>query len=81
MAHPKIKDIFELIKKDAEQRRTDAGYGGEWGDRGASDLLKAVEIYKHGMNGTIPPEWEHYTDKLDHEYVEYERLKKKFGGR
>ncbi len=77
-----LEEMFSLIEKDASDRRTDAAYGGEWGDRGARTLRDQVRFYKMGQIGTFPKEWEAYRkeaeERLDPEYDEYQRLQRKF---
>jgi hypothetical protein len=83
MAKELIERIFELIQKDADKRREDAGYAGARDDGGASRLEEKVKYYKFGMTGHIPTEWEKYAEQaraeVDPEYAEYLRLEKKFG--
>jgi hypothetical protein len=75
-----FEEIMELILSDAAKIRTNASFSGSWGDGGASDLEKQVRFFKYGMNLALPPEWEHYNQRLDPEYTEFLRLKKKFEG-
>lgn len=77
----KIDKLIELALKDAENKRLDAGYGGHMHDGGASQIEAEVKFYQYGLAGRIPPEWEKYEKQLDPEWVEYLRLKKKFGGK
>lgn len=73
--------VFGAIAQECHKRKENAGYGGEWGDHGASELEKEVKFFKMGMKGEMPEEWKPYTTSLDPEYAEYQRLKRKFGGR
>lgn len=77
--------VFELIRQDAENKKYDAGMGGEMGDRGAANLLENLEYFRCGLRGELPPQWKKYWDeaqaKADPEYAEYERLKRKFSDR
>lgn len=79
MSREMLDKVMELILKEAENRRQDAGYGGFHNDGGASDLEAQVKFYCYGMTGAFPTEWEAYKIKLDPEYTEYLRLKGKFG--
>lgn len=76
----KIDKIIEEIMKDCETKRTNAAYSGSYGDNGASDLEKQIKFYQYGRKGIIPPEWKQYENKIDPEYQEFLRLKKKFEG-
>lgn len=77
-----IDKIIALILKDAEDRRTAAGYGGRFDDGGAGILQAQVQFYQYGARGILPPEWNEYRKQAetqaDPEYAEYVRLKRKF---
>lgn len=77
-----IDRIISLILKDAEDRRTSAGYDGRWDDGGAGSLQQQVQFYQYGQRGILPPEWASYRKQAetqaDPEYAEYVRLKRKF---
>lgn len=77
-----IDKVIALILKDAEDRRTAAGYNGSWDDGGAGALKQQVQFYQYGALGLLPPEWSSYRKQAetqaDPEYAEYVRLKKKF---
>lgn len=83
----KIEEIFEVIRKDAEKRRNDAGLAGEMGDGGAWQLEHDVMMFQCGMeffkDGTIPQSWKGYIYNIrrdkDPEYEEFKRLAEKFG--
>jgi len=82
--------LEEAIKKEAEQKKLDAGYNGEHHDGGASAMLYEFKIYMMGLNKEIPEHWVKHLDeftfknKLDKdpeyrdEYAEYLRLQSKF---
>lgn len=74
-----IDKLIPLVLKDAENKKLDAGMGGRWDDGGASRLEDQVKFFQYGMRGQIPPEWKEYEKLLDPEYIEYLRLKRKFG--
>lgn len=74
-----IDKLIPLILKHAEESKFDAGMSGRWDDGGASRLEEQVKFFQYGMHGQIPPEWEVYKKELDPEYIEYLRLKRKFG--
>ena len=82
MSEQHLETALKLVMQDANRRGLDAGYSGEMGDRGASRLRELVEVYRHGLNRTIPkflkPYLEEATRVVDPEYAEYQRLKKKF---
>jgi hypothetical protein len=75
--------VIAMVLRDAENRRTDAGYGGRWDDGGASRLQDQVSFFQYGLARTLPPEWEEYRKQADNEadpeYKEYLRLHQKFG--
>lgn len=73
-----INLVMDEVLKEADKLAKDAGYAGEYGDRGAAFLREKVRFYKMGMNQEVPKEWLHYMDKMTPEYEEYMRLKKKF---
>lgn len=74
-----IDKLIPLVLKDAENKKLDAGMGGRWDDGGASVLENQVKFYQYGLKGQVPPEWKEYEKQLDPEYIEYLRLKRKFG--
>lgn len=70
--------IIQLVLKDAEHARINAGYSGRWDDGGANKFEEQVKFFQYGLNATLPPEWKQYELLLDPEYNEYLRLHKKF---
>lgn len=74
-----IDKLIALVLKDAEDKKLDAGYSGRWDDGGGGRLEDQVKFFQYGLKGQIPPEWEGYKKLLDPEYIEYLRLKRKFG--
>jgi hypothetical protein len=78
MENKDIDQLIALILQDAEKRRKDAGFAGEWGDGGANELEQQVRFYQYGQKNEIPPAWSVYAQKLDPEWNEYIRLKEKF---
>ena len=89
-----LRQIIETVSQKAQQMRTDAAYGGEHGDGGASRLEKELEFFTLGFKAyadTVPDKnyldmfidvpifWQSYFYRQDPEYVEYIRLKNKFG--
>lgn len=80
----RIDAALELYLAEAERNRTDAGYAGERGDRGASLMEDRVAAYRSGRMGEIPT-WlaRCYTKavaRADPEFETFQRLKKKFEG-
>ncbi|KAA9333387.1 hypothetical protein F0P96_10485 [Hymenobacter busanensis] len=77
-----INQVIDHILKEADLRTLQAGQSGEYGDRGATDLRTAVEYYRYGFQGVLPPAWRKYADQVaaenDPEHAEYLRLKAKF---
>lgn len=74
-----VEKVMVLILKEAERRRTSAGFSGARDDGGAGILEAQVRFYRSGQAGVMPPEWQEYEKQLDPEYEEYLRLVKKFG--
>jgi len=74
--------VIALVRKDAEKRKIDAAYGGEYNDGGASQILRELEAFEAGLRGQIPSQWREFSVLVDREadpeYTEYERLRKKF---
>lgn len=77
--------IASKVRKSAESARMNAGYNGEWGDRGACAMEEKLQYWLDGLAGNIPAEWVHYEKEMatesDPEYEEYRRLQAKFGGK
>ena len=71
--------IIPFVKADAHTKREDAGYGGRMDDGGASRLEDQIKFFQYGLSCSFPPEWEGYRKQLDPEYIEFLRLKRKFG--
>lgn len=80
MDKAKINALIAKVQGFATERREAAGYDGSWNDNGAGRMERDIEFYRAGMEGRIPQDWLVYEITLDPEYVEYQRLKKKFGG-
>jgi NADH:ubiquinone oxidoreductase subunit len=78
----KMESIIALILKDAQDKRSNASYGGRWDDGGAGSLETQVLFFQYGLAQTVPPEWnayeEQYEKEIDPEYREYLRLQRKF---
>ena len=79
-----IERVIGLVLADAERRRMDAGYGGHHHDGGASQTEREVSIYRAGMEGRLPAEWQAFEEQArreaDPEWAEFRRLSQKFGG-
>jgi hypothetical protein len=82
LTEEKIAGIIHLAHQDAEKRSSDAGYAGEWGDRGAGDIRDAVRIWRDGLNRNIPKELVKYARQAeraaDKDYKTYLELKRRF---
>jgi len=85
-----IDSALSICAADAAARRENAGYGGRQDDGGCRDLLNQVKAYEQGRAGIFPDFLMPYRDKadnavkesearLDPEYAEFQRLKRKFG--
>jgi hypothetical protein len=79
-----INQVISEIEFKINDLREQAGYAGEMGDRGSSLLASELNAWKAGLNHEWPSSWEEYVvsaaQKLDPDYAEYQRLKKKFEG-
>ena len=77
------KQIEQAVRDEAAQLRQDAGYAGEWGDRGATELLDQLEAWLAGLRGEVPKVFKAVADtihkKNDPDWQTYLRLKNKFG--
>lgn len=77
-----IKNLVDLVLKQAAKVRDDAGYSGRMDDGGARVMEEQVRYYLYGLDGVVPVEWEReHGQKLDPEFAEYQRLHAKFKGR
>jgi len=77
-----LKIFNAYITKVAKGKRDDAGYSGAHHDGGAGALESAWESYVAGYHKQAFPVSTHHNDfekKTDPEYIEFLRLKKKFG--
>lgn len=79
-----IDAALKLYLAEAECNRSNAGYAGEWGDRGASYMEDRVAAYRAGRMGEVPI-WlaKCYAKVVSHadpEFETFQRLKKKFEG-
>lgn len=90
-----LRQIIETVSMKAQQMRTDAAYGGEHGDGGASRLEQNLDFFTLGFKAReglgqitldeldkeveVPTTWQSYFYRQDPEYSEYVRLKNKFG--
>lgn len=87
MAHraPTGKDLADFIayvNRVANDKRTDAGFAGSWGDNGASVMETNIKTWHAGLEGRIPeslePIWNEYQKHIDPDHALYLVLKKKF---
>lgn len=78
-----INAVLRKALADAEDMRQGAGYSGSYTDGGAGSLENAVKYYRLGQQGVIPEEWKKYAEQVkreaDPEWLELQRLQKKFG--
>lgn len=65
-----IEVIMQAVLKEAEERKRDAGFAGEMGDRGANLLEMQVKFYQYGMQGKVPFEWRDYAWKVNQAMME-----------
>lgn len=74
--------MLAFARKDADNKRTNAAYGGAMHDGGARRIEEIVNAFEAGMSGRIPSTLiEYYKEAVrqsDPEYKDYLRLKKKF---
>ena len=83
-----LLQIVETITEKANEMRTKAAYGGEYGDGSASTLEQNLEFFVLGFKThggldlnpevQVPSDWQKYFFRQDPEYDEYFRLKNKF---
>lgn len=61
------EEVIKLIQAEADRRRTNAGFAGEMGDRGASQLEREILAWKAGLAGEIPaiPSWRSVIQRAD----------------
>lgn len=75
--------ILKKVLLDVKNRREDAAYNGEWGDRGAGELEKRLNDFVLILQGTLPDFISKTVDELrqanDPEYQQYLKLHAKFG--
>lgn len=83
-AEKRLRDIAGIVRREASRARDLAGHSGEHGDRGASAMEEAAEVFIAGLEQRLPETWSSYAKmygtKSDPEYPEYQRLKRKFSG-
>lgn len=48
-----LNEISKRIDEVAAQKRMDAGYSGQWGDGGASQLEREIELFKLGFSNSV----------------------------
>lgn len=69
----------------AKKKREEAGYAGEYGDRGASELMRNLETFCAGLNCEIPMSlstvWSEFMKTQDVEFAEFLEMKKKMEAR
>ena len=44
-----LSEIVDVISKEAKSKRTNAAYGGEWNDGGASKLEEELNLFVEGI--------------------------------
>lgn len=78
-----IDRALATYREAAKTQRINAGYAGEWGDRGAGVMEQVADAYEAGLNGIIPAFLTGYVAEVerqkDPEYAEFLRLQSKFG--
>jgi len=87
-----LTEIKLAIDREVFRLNDSAGHNGAMTDYGASALLSRFEFFRAGImcaynkecieltdkDFVVPTEWEKYFISEDPEYIEYQRLKKKF---
>ena len=85
MRHPRPTDMLfsvavALARQDAKDREIDAAYGAPGGI--GDEICVTLDAWLEGVHGAVPPLLEKYFveagRKLDPEWDEYNRLRKKF---
>lgn len=83
MTQQYLRAIASAYIQKGEDIANDAGYAGEWGDRGGGATVREAQAFLAGLDGRLPESWSNFVEELkreeQHERAEYERLKAKFG--
>ena len=86
MRNTDLEALYAFIQKKARGLESDAGFGGEMGDRGAQRLRDLWGAYYTGLTGGVPDSVpglkesvQEFLRETDPEFAEYSRLKQKFG--
>lgn len=78
----KFQRLERFIRAKAQELRNSAAYGGDWGDKGAGNLLINLQCWIDGLNGRIPEGFLGYAKEIeqtsDPDWKKYQELKKKF---
>lgn len=70
-------EVIKIIQSEIESRRIADGHRGAFTDS-VGNLAMQLRFYEMGVAGDVPHDWKKILDKLDPDYDEYLRLKKKF---
>lgn len=77
--------IASLARQDAFDRGESARLSGSLNDGGAFEIENIVNAWEAGLRQQVPDKLKHYAEEAersaDPEWQEYQRLRKKFGGK
>lgn len=78
-----MRKIASAYIQKGENIALDAGYNGEWSDRGGGAMVREARAFLAGLDGRLPEGWREFASDIERketdERAEYIRLKAKFG--
>jgi len=85
MIDSRFRTIITVALREAESRRVAAGYNGSHHDNGAGRIKEICNVWQAGLEGLVPEPLNEFAKQArietDPEWVEYQRLRKKFEGK
>lgn len=83
MTEQELRAVAAVVRREGEQMRDNAAYGGAMNDGGGGALIAQAEAFVAGLSQRLPSGWEKYARQAerqaDPEYATYQRLRVKFG--
>ncbi len=83
MTEQELRRIAGVVLDRGAQLRENAAYGGHMHDGGGDVLIAQADAFLAGLDRRLPPGWGKYAEQAireaDPDYVEYRRLRTKFG--